>query len=265
LTLNLCFSTLSFIVKVLAVIPARYASIRLPGKPLANLHGKPMIRWVYERTSKAKGLSGVVVATDDARVEAAVKAFGGKVAMTSADCQSGTDRVAAVARMNEFEADAYLNVQGDEPLIEPEGIEKTVELLRSGKFSMTTLMTPLRTEEELKNPAVVKVIFDRNQRAIYFSRHPIPYSRKSGPDSDKSYVCRRHVGIYGYTKETLMRITGLPVSDIELGESLEQLRALQDGIAIGIVEADFLSIGVDTPEELEKARERMLLTFEELR
>jgi 3-deoxy-manno-octulosonate cytidylyltransferase (CMP-KDO synthetase) len=237
---------------VIAVIPARYASTRLPGKPLADIHGKPMVQWVYERTQNARGIDRVVVATDDARVEQAVKAFGGQVVMTSPDLQSGTDRIAAVA--DQMPARIYVNVQGDEPMIEPQTIERTLELVSSGRFPLGTAMTRLKDERELQDASVVKVIADRNSRAIYFSRLPIPYTRGPKPSDPAEYVCMRHVGLYVYDHATLMRFRSLPPAALEKAEMLEQLRALADGIPIGITEVNFTSIGVDTPEDLEKVR-----------
>jgi 3-deoxy-manno-octulosonate cytidylyltransferase (CMP-KDO synthetase) len=240
---------------VIAVIPARYASTRLPAKILADIHGKPMIQWVYERTKKARGVDEVYVATDDERIKAAVEKFGGKAIMTSTELQSGTDRVAAVA--DQVDGDIFVNVQGDEPMMDPRAIEEAVELVRSGRFPMSTVMTPLRAEAELNEPSVVKVIADRLGRAIYFSRHPIPYSRGPKPEAGSPFVSKRHVGLYVYDRTTLMRFRSLPVSALEKAEVLEQLRALADGIAIGITEVDFLSIGVDTPEDLERVRQAL--------
>lgn len=238
--------------KVVAVIPARMGSTRLPSKPLADIHGKPMIQWVYESAKRARGLDRVIVATDDERIVSVVKGFGGEAMLTPVDIKSGTDRVAAVA--DALEAEIYVNVQGDEPLMVPTAIERAAQLVTSGRFPMGTVMTPLRSVEELMNPAVVKVLADRHGRAIYFSRHPIPYSRNPAPATGEPFACRRHVGLYVYTRETLFRIRSLSASPIETGESLEQLRAMEDGIPIGITEVDFTSIGVDTPEELEKVR-----------
>jgi 3-deoxy-manno-octulosonate cytidylyltransferase (CMP-KDO synthetase) len=238
--------------QVVIVIPARFASTRLPAKPLADIHGKPMIQWVYERARQARGIARTVVATDDERVAQVVRGFGGEVIMTSSDLQSGTDRVAAVAL--EVPADIYVNVQGDEPLIDPLAIEQAVELVSSGQYPMSTVMVPLRDREELLDLSVVKVLGDRRGRAIYFSRLPIPYSRGDLPKSVSDYACKRHVGLYIYERETLLNFRNLPVSDIEKGEVLEQLRALEDGIPIGIVEVNFISLGVDTPEDLEKVR-----------
>lgn len=240
---------------VVAVIPARYASTRLPAKILADIHGKPMIQWVFERTRAARGVDRVYVATDDSRIAEAVRRFGGNVVMTSTEIQSGTDRVAAVA--DQVDGDIFVNVQGDEPLMDPRAIESAVDLVKSGRFTMSTVMSPLRTETELNDPSVVKVIADRLGRAIYFSRHPIPYSRGARPVSEESFVCRRHVGLYVYDRATLMRFRNLPVSALEKAEVLEQLRAMADGIPIGITEIDFTAIGVDTPEDLERVRQAL--------
>ena len=211
-----------------------------------------MIQWVYERTCRASGIDQTVVATDDERVAAVVRRFGGEVAMTSPDIRSGTDRVSAVA--DEIEADIYVNVQGDEPLIEPDAIEKGVELVASGRFPIGTVMTPLKSHAELQDSSVVKVIADRNDRAIYFSRLPIPYSRGPLPEAGYPFVCMRHVGLYIYTREALKAFSSIPPGALEQAEVLEQLRALEHGISIGITEVDFTSIGVDTPEDLEKVR-----------
>jgi 3-deoxy-manno-octulosonate cytidylyltransferase (CMP-KDO synthetase) len=247
---------MSVSLKVATVIPARFAAQRLPGKPLADILGKPMIQHVFERAAGARGILMTGVATDDARIARAVEGFGGKVWMTSPDLQSGTDRVAAVARLHP-EIDIFVNVQGDEPLMDPAAIEAAVGLVASGRFEMSTVMTPMRDVADLSNPAVVKVIPDDQGRAIYFSRHPIPYSRKPSPDSGEPFVCSRHVGLYVYRRETLLGFSALPACAMERAESLEQLRALQAGIPIGIAEVDFTSIGVDTPEELEKVRDML--------
>lgn len=242
--------------KVVAVIPARFASTRFPGKPLCDIHGKPMIQWVYERTLRARGFSSVIVATDDDRIFQAVKKFGGEVVMTSPDLPSGTDRVAAVA--DQIVADAYVNVQGDEPMIEPEAIETATQLVTSGRFPMGTVMTPLKDITDLNSSTVVKVVYDKTGHALYFSRHPIPYSRSAAP-LEGPFACMRHVGLYAYTREILFRLRALKPSPLEMGEMLEQLRAMEDGIPIGIAQVKFESIGVDTPEDLEKVR-RLLVS-----
>ena len=238
--------------RVLAVIPARYASTRLPAKPLADINGKPMVQWVYERTRLAKKVHQTVVATDDERIAKAVRAFGGEVVMTSPDISSGTDRVAAVA--DQISADIYVNVQGDEPLITGDAIDSGIELVATGRYPLGTVMVPLKDSSELNDPSVVKVIADRNNRAIYFSRLSIPYSRGPKPEAGQAFTCFRHVGLYIYDRDTLMQFRALPVSRLEKAEVLEQLRAMENGIPIGIAEVNFTSIGVDTPEDLEKVR-----------
>jgi 3-deoxy-manno-octulosonate cytidylyltransferase (CMP-KDO synthetase) len=242
--------------KTIIVIPARYSSTRLPAKPLADIHGKPMIQWVYERSKRAAGIAQTIVATDDERIAKAVKGFGGDVVMTSPDLQSGTDRVAAVA--DQVPADIYVNVQGDEPLIEASAIEAAVSLVSSRRYPLATVMTPIRDASELVDQSVVKVISDANQRAIYFSRLSIPYSRGPVPALTSDYACRRHVGLYVYRRDTLFQFRSLPPSSLEKAEILEQLRALEHGIPIGITEVDFTSIGVDTPEDLEKVRRHLV-------
>lgn len=239
--------------RVLAVIPARFAAQRLPGKPLSEIHGKPMIQWVFERAKASRAVDRVVVATDDDRIVKAVKSFGGEAILTDPAIPSGTDRVAVVS--DQIAADVYVNIQGDEPLMETEAITQAVSLITSKRFRMGTIMTPMTDLADLDNPAVVKVIADRHDRAIYFSRHPIPYSRGGRPKPGQPIACRRHVGLYTYTKDCLDRIRSLPPNTWEKGEMLEQLRAMEDGIAIGIKEVNFLSIGVDTPADLERVRQ----------
>lgn len=245
---------------IIAIIPARYGASRLPGKPLADIHGKPMIQWVYEKAKQAKLPSEVLVATDDERILKAVESFGGKAVMTSPDLNSGTDRVAAIAfdpKINlsgKYDADIYLNIQGDEPLMSSLAVDAAIELIVKDKFSLSTVMTPLSSLEDLDNSAVVKVLSDAKKRAIYFSRHPIPYSRGERPKDFKDSIAKRHVGLYAYTRETLNIFRNLPPSKIEQAEILEQLRAMEAGIDIGISEVDFLSIGVDTPADLELVR-----------
>ncbi len=238
--------------KVTVVIPARLGSTRLPEKPLADINGKPMIQWVYERARRAQGIDRVIVATDHEKIATAVKRFSGEVVMTPSHLPSGTDRVAFAAES--IDADILVNLQGDEPLIEPEAIERGVDLVRSKRFPIGTVMTPLHDANELLDPSVVKVVADQLDRAIYFSRFPIPYSRVSPPEKNLKFECMRHVGLYIYDRATLFRFRSLPVTELEKAESLEQLRALKNGIPIGITEVKFTSIGVDTAEDLDKVR-----------
>jgi 3-deoxy-manno-octulosonate cytidylyltransferase (CMP-KDO synthetase) len=238
--------------KVVAVIPARYGSTRLPAKPLADILGKPMVQWVVEGTRASRLCARVVVATDDERIADAVRAFGGEAIMTSVELQSGTDRMAAVARM--IPGDVFVNVQGDEPLIDGGAIDLAVAPVLEGRFDLTSLRVPLRSREDLESPNVVKVIVDDQDRALYFSRYPIPYSRVSPGMAEPPYLCSQHVGVYVYRRETLLRVSSLPPTALERAESLEQLRAMKAGIGIGVFETSFQSVGVDAPEDLEKVR-----------
>jgi 3-deoxy-manno-octulosonate cytidylyltransferase (CMP-KDO synthetase) len=214
-----------------------------------------MIQWVYERALKARSLSRVLIATDDERVRQVALKFvraPEDVQLTGPELASGTDRVAAVA--DRFPAEVYVNVQGDEPMLDPLAVDRSVELVTSGRFPMGTASSPLNSLAELDAQAVVKVLTDKSGRALYFSRHPIPYSRGPRPPEGGPFVCRRHLGLYVYTRDTLLRFRSLPASRLEQAEVLEQLRALQDGIAIGVAEVDSVSPGVDTPEDLENVR-----------
>lgn len=236
--------------KVLCVIPARYASTRLPGKPLSMIAGKPMIQWVYERASLAKLPDAVVVATDDVRVEKAVEAFGGRVMMTSPDHPSGTDRLAEVA-LGYPDIDVLVNVQGDEPMIPPEVIDQLAEAFaKDPELNMATLKV-LMKEEDYDNPAAVKVVTDLNGYALYFSRSLMPYPRNKPQD----YRVYKHVGIYAYRRDFLLKYAALEPTRLERAESLEQLRALENGYRIKVLESDFQGVGVDTPEDLARVNE----------
>lgn len=242
--------------RVTAIIPARYASTRFPGKPLADIHGKPMIQWVYERTCRARSLNGVIVATDDERIRDAVLAFGGRVEMTRSDHPTGTDRLAEVAAR--IDTDLVVNVQGDEPLIRPEMIDQAVApLLTDSSILMGTLKTPVSSVQEYLNPNVVKVVCDAKGFALYFSRSPIPHPRDLGADLQGRLAevgAFKHVGLYVYRKDFLLSYPGLEPTPLENLEKLEQLRALEHGVGIRVVETSLTSIGVDTPEDLEKVR-----------
>lgn len=236
---------------VLCIIPARYASTRFPGKPLVDIGGKSMIQSVYEQVRKSKRADQVVVATDDVRIFEHVQSFGGSVVMTSSDHPSGTDRCAEVARSYP-EATWILNVQGDEPFIQPEQIDLLVDTLRAHpEFSIATLAKRLHEQEQLFNPNVVKVVFSAAAGAIYFSRHPIPYFRGQEPSvwlEQQTHF--KHIGLYGFHAQTLARVAALAPTPLERAESLEQLRWLENGwrIAVGITELE--TIGIDTPEDL---------------
>lgn len=241
---------------VTVIIPARYASTRFPGKPLADLCGKPMIQWVYERSSLCRSVGRVVVATDDARIAEAVTAFGGEVVMTRVDHATGTDRLAEVAAG--LDDELIVNVQGDEPLIDPTMIEAAVApLLADSSIPMGTLKTPLTSMEEFLNPNVVKVVTDRHGFALYFSRAPIPYARDFCQELEQRWhelATARHIGLYVYRREFLLRYPHLPVTPLENQECLEQLRALEHGYRIRVAETRLVGQGVDTPEDLERVK-----------
>lgn len=234
--------------RILGVIPARFASSRFPGKPLAILAGKPMLQHVYERASQARYLTKLVIATDDEGIREAARGFGAPVAMTRADHPSGTDRAAEVASAET--AEIVVNIQGDEPLIDPAAIDAAVlALLDDANLPMATLKKRIENPEEIGNPNVVKVVTDHAGDAIYFSRCPIPYDREGGAP-----VYFKHIGLYVYRREFLLEYPSLPVGPLERVERLEQLRALENGYRIRLAETEYDSLGVDTPEDLERAR-----------
>ena len=229
------------------IIPARYGSSRLEGKPLLKAGGKYIIQWVWEKASKCKGIDRVIVATDDERIYNACKEFGAEAEMTSVEHKSGSDRIAEVAKRHE-EIGFIINLQGDEPLIE----EANIELVRKGVVEddtadISTLVREIKDMDEVNNPNLVKCIFDVNNYAMYFSRSKIPYERNEG--KSKFYG---HLGIYGYKKEALFKMTSLPQTTYEMAESLEQLRALQNGMKIKVAVVDNVPVGIDTLEDFEK-------------
>ncbi|HSR49875.1 MAG TPA: 3-deoxy-manno-octulosonate cytidylyltransferase [Acidobacteriota bacterium] len=237
--------------RFVGVIPARLASTRLPGKPLLEIAGRTLIEWVYRQTLRAKVLERVVVATDDQRIAEVVEGFGGEALMTRSDHLSGTDRVAEAA--GKIEADAFINVQGDEPLIAPQTIERVAWALRDenslGQASpISTACVEIEEEREFASPDVVKVVRDRAGRALYFSRAPVPYRR-----GEKVPVFK-HLGIYGYRRQMLLEMASYPPTALEKSECLEQLRWLENGIPIRVVEVEHDSLGVDTPDDLERVR-----------
>ena len=232
--------------KVICVIPARFASTRLPGKPLALIAGKPMIQHVYTKACQAKLPEEVIVATDDQKVADVVKSFGGEVIMTSSTHTSGTDRLAEVA-LNYPDVDVIVNVQGDEPMITPQVIDALAEaFIKDEKLTMATLKT-LMDPEEYDNPNVVKVVTDLHDYALYFSRSLLPYPRKKTEDF-KAY---KHIGIYAYRRDFLLQYAALEPTCLEQIESLEQLRVLENGFKIKVLNTDFHGIGIDTQEDLE--------------
>lgn len=233
---------------VTVVIPARYGSSRFPGKPLVNLGGKPMVQHVYERAVACRAVSDVLVATDDDRIKQAVEQFGGRVVMVTGDYRTGTDRVAAVAR--KVAGEYFVNLQGDEIPLNPELLTDLIEPFVQSGAEMGTLKRVLGTTEELHNPAVVKVVTDTLGHALYFSRAPIPLVRD---DPDRRVVVGLHyihLGVYMYTKETLVRFASLPTSPLEDAEKLEQLRGLENGIRIRVWETNHASLRVDQPEDV---------------
>jgi 3-deoxy-manno-octulosonate cytidylyltransferase (CMP-KDO synthetase) len=236
--------------QTVAVIPARFASSRFPGKPLADLDGRPMIEHVYRRVERSQAVSRVIVATDDLRVATAVSRFGGEVRLTRPDHLTGTDRLAEVATT--LECDVIVNVQGDEPLIDPGAIDEAVAALTAESGThITTLYRRISDPGELKNPNIVKVAIDRAGFALYFSRAPIPYVRDPRGGWPPLY---RHIGLYAYRRSALLVLAALEPTPLERAEALEQLRALEHGIRIKAVESAYDSFGVDTPEDLEHVR-----------
>ncbi|MBS4058104.1 MAG: 3-deoxy-manno-octulosonate cytidylyltransferase [Bacteroidales bacterium] len=239
--------------QILGVIPARYASSRFPGKPLADIGGKPMIQRVYEQALQAKLLSKVVVATDHEAIFQAVKSFGGQVVMTREDHVSGTDRCYEAYGKTQQHFDAVINIQGDEPFIDPQQIDAVCALLENENTDISTLVRKIETTAELFNPNVVKAVCDLNGKALYFSRHPIPYQRNVLPEQwlDKVEYFK-HLGIYGFKTVVLARLTAYPPALLEQAESLEQLRWLAHGHQITAAITEKEGIAVDTPEDLEK-------------
>jgi 3-deoxy-manno-octulosonate cytidylyltransferase (CMP-KDO synthetase) len=232
-------------------IPARFASKRLPGKPLADIGGKPMIQWVYERASLATLADKVTVATDDERIREAVTAFGGSVVMTG-EHSSGTGRVAEAARNTDSKADIIVNVQGDEPLIEPETIDLAIRpMLDDPTLQVSTLKTPLSEAEELEDPNVVKVVTDKEGFALYFSRSSIPYLNI---DNNRASTVYKHIGLYVYRMDFLEVFSTLKQTPLELSEGLEQLRVLESGYRIKVVETTSDPISIDTEEDLLRVR-----------
>ena len=237
--------------KILGVIPARYASTRFPGKPLVDINGKTMIRRVYEQAVKAN-LNKVVVATDDERIASEVKSFGGEFILTSDQHQSGTDRCAEVAtKLPGF--DIVVNIQGDEPFIDPEQISLLTSCFLDEKVKLATLIKEIKENSELFNANIPKVVINNNQQAIYFSRNPIPFIRNADQENWKNnHQFYKHIGIYAYKTATLLAITQLKPSSLELAESLEQLRWIENGYQIQTKVTSIETIAIDTPEDLQK-------------
>ncbi len=231
--------------KVIGVIPARYGSSRFPGKPLAPIHGKPMIQRVYEQVSQSKALDKVVVATDHEEIMETVIGFGGNAVMTSTEHETGSDRIAEVTK--KVDGDFYINIQGDEPLIRHELIDALVEAAKEDPNAVVTAKTAITNPEDIVDPNVVKVVTNNIGFARYFSRSPIPYNR-----AKKETTYYKHLGIYGYPKTVINEFVQLPSSQLEGIEVLEQLRLLDNGYSIRVVETTYDAVGVDTPEDIEK-------------
>jgi len=238
----------------IAIIPARYSSTRFPGKPLAMIHGKPMIQRVYEQVMKCKQLSNVVVATDDDRIEKEVKNFGGHVVMTSEHHQSGTERCAETITHLSENFNHIINVQGDEPFIQSSQIDLLISCFQNQQTKIATLIKSISNNEELFNPNVVKVVIDSHRDALYFSRSAIPHNRTA---LEKFWIhlgsYYKHIGIYGYERSTLLEIVKLPPGELEKTESLEQLRWLSAGYKIRAAETNEENLSIDTPEDLKRA------------
>lgn len=241
--------------KVIGIIPARYNSTRFPGKPLVDIGGKSMIQRVYEQAQKVRSFSKIIVATDDVRIEEHVKGFGGDVIMTSVEHQSGTDRCGEVVRKLEENYDVVVNIQGDEPFILPEQLEKLITTFNDENTEIATLGFKLNNSEAIFNPNIVKVVFSVSGNALYFSRNPIPFNRNSEKENwinTTSYY--KHLGIYAFRSDILRKINTLQQSTLEKAESLEQLRWLENDFTIKIVETDIDTIGIDTPEDIAKTQ-----------
>ncbi len=248
--------------KVCAIIPARYGSTRLPGKPLLKIKGKTIVQLVYEQCGKVKSLESVIVATDDQRIYNEVVSFGGECVMTSSHHKSGTDRIAEVAE--KLDVDVVVNVQGDEPLISPVAIESAIKpFFDNAEIIMTTLKTKIHSEEELFNPNVVKVVCDKFGFALYFSRFPIPYRKHK--EMDFRYPVEdgevtgyfKHIGLYAYKRDFLLKLSKMNSTFLEETEGLEQLRVLENGYKIFVVETEYESLGIDTMDDYLKLKKKL--------
>jgi len=248
------------ILKAVCVIPSRYASVRLPGKPLVEICGKPLIQWVYEQAVKATRFDRVIVATDDTRIREAVGAFGGEVVMSPPELPTGSDRVARVMEDLSLDHDVIMNLQGDEPLIDPADLDRLVACFEETPgIQMASLMAPLREEDEVLDPNHVKCVVDRHGFALYFSRHPIPFwrGREKADWTGHPADYWLHLGVYAFARSTLKQYAGWPRSRLEISESLEQLRALEHGVRIKMLTTPQPWPGVNTPEDVERVRQAL--------
>lgn len=240
--------------KILGIIPSRLASTRFPEKPLVDINGKTMVQRVYEQAKKSKLLSDVVIATDHEKIYNHALSFGGKVMMTSSSHQSGTDRCAEIAEKVSTEYDFIINIQGDEPFIHPEQIDELASVF-DANTELATLFIKSTNDEEVFSPNSIKLVFDKNFNAIYFSRNTIPFVRNSEKDNwTKKNVFFRHIGMYGYRIDVLQKVAKLPQSHLELMESLEQLRWIENGYKIKLKETLYESVSIDVPDDLNKLR-----------
>ncbi len=234
--------------RAIGIIPARYAATRFEGKVLADLCGKPVIQHVWENAKKARMLDDLIIAADDERIIEQVQAFGGKAVFTAKAHPSGTDRLREIA--NPLDVEIVVNIQADEPLVQPSMIDELVRALVSDSgISMATLMKKIDNKDEIANPNVVKVVVNKDNFALYFSRYPIPFYKQSKP-----VLYYKHIGLYSYTKDFLFTFANLPPSFLEKAEGLEQLRALENGYKIKVLETTYETVGIDTPEDLAKAK-----------
>jgi 3-deoxy-manno-octulosonate cytidylyltransferase (CMP-KDO synthetase) len=241
---------------IIGVIPARFASTRLMGKPLANIGGKPMIQHTYENASECKLIEKLILAVDDTKVASVARGFGADVIETPKEIASGSDRIAYVAKTYK-EAEIIVNIQGDEPFIQPEMIDQAIEpLLFDKTIEVATLIKQIRSLKELRSPDVVKVVFDYNNYALYFSRSTIPFARSAISDAAALDITNyyKHLGLYVFRRKALLKFTALKQTDLETTEMLEQLRMLENGMKIKVVETEFDSISIDTQEDLKRAR-----------
>ena len=230
--------------KVIAVIPARYNSSRFPGKAIVDICGKPMIWWVYQQCLKVNELDEIYVATDDKRIESICRQYNMNVIMTSDKHQTGSDRVGEVAQL--IEGDLFINIQGDEPVIEPREIQEVIEIFEDESVYFGSLRKEIKDPDEIEAYSTVKVVVDKNSDALFFSRNVIPSNKKGGPNARVF----RHVGIYAYKKDFLLKFINMPQTELELGEGIEPLRAMENGYKIRVRETEFDSIGVDYPEHI---------------
>lgn len=245
----------SLLPSVTVVIPARYGSSRFPGKPLVKLAGKPMIQHVYERAMACRSVNEVLVATDDERIKQAVEQFGGRAIIMAGEYRTGTDRVAAVARM--FAGECFVDLQGDEIPMNPELLSDLIDPFLQSGAEMGTLKRRMDATDDLQNPAIVKVVTDTGGYALYFSRAPIPLVRDDPSRRVVSGLHYIHLGVYIYTKETLLRFAGMSTGVLEDAEKLEQLRALENGVRVRVWDTQYASLRIDTPEDVPEAEEQL--------